>query len=213
LNLGTRSVLFGAHCFLIHPWLVALAWWRLYGFPWDPRLWVAFFVHDLGYWGKPNMDGVEGERHPEWGAAVMRRFDGYFRRKGLVARLCDAVWGDRSWEYGPRSWEFFVLYHSRFLSKRDGKQFSQLCVADKLVIVMEPWWLYLPRVIATGEIREYMALARVNNDGLQHGGSRRAWYRGVQKYVAAWVKEHRDGRPDTWTPPAREAVDATGVWR
>lgn len=71
VNIGTRSVLFGAHCFFLHPWFVAQAWRQLYGFPWDPRLWIAFFVHDLGYWGKPNMDGEEGELHPMWGAQVM----------------------------------------------------------------------------------------------------------------------------------------------
>ena len=71
MKIGTRSVLFGAHQFLLHPLFVAVAWWRLYGFPWDPRLWVAFFVHDLGYLGKPNMDGPEGEEHPRLGAVIM----------------------------------------------------------------------------------------------------------------------------------------------
>jgi hypothetical protein len=71
MQVGTRSVLFGVHQFLIHPLFVALAWWKLYGFPWDPRLWVAFFVHDLGYVGKPNLDGPEGERHVELGARIM----------------------------------------------------------------------------------------------------------------------------------------------
>lgn len=85
MNIGTKSVLFGAHQFLIHPLFVALAWWRLYGFPWDPRLWVAFFVHDLGYWGKPNMDGEEGEQHPMLGARIMGwLFD---QRVGAVASL------------------------------------------------------------------------------------------------------------------------------
>jgi hypothetical protein len=37
---------------LVHPFFVAYAWSRLFGFPWDPRLWLAFFVHDLGYLGK-----------------------------------------------------------------------------------------------------------------------------------------------------------------
>src|SRR5258708_5910867 len=77
MTIGTKSILFGAHQFLIHPWFVAAAWWKLYGFPFDPRLWVAFFVHDLGYWGKPNMDGAEGETHVELGANIMSAlFDG-----------------------------------------------------------------------------------------------------------------------------------------
>ena len=71
MRLGTRSVLFGAHCFFIHPWFVAAAWTRLYGFPTDLRLWLAFLVHDLGYMGKPNILGEEGEKHAEWGANVM----------------------------------------------------------------------------------------------------------------------------------------------
>lgn len=61
MKVGTKSVLFGAHCFFIHPWFVALAWWRLYGFRGvedryvgrvsllNPRLWLCFFTHDLGY--------------------------------------------------------------------------------------------------------------------------------------------------------------------
>ncbi len=40
MNVGTRSILYGAHAFWLHPWFVAWGWWRLYGFPWDPRLWV-----------------------------------------------------------------------------------------------------------------------------------------------------------------------------
>lgn len=71
MRIGTKSVLYGAHAFYLHPWFVAWAWWKLYGFPWKPWLWVMFFVHDLGYWGKPNMDGPEGERHPWFGAHVL----------------------------------------------------------------------------------------------------------------------------------------------
>jgi hypothetical protein len=98
-------------------------------------LWVAFFVHDLGYIGLPNMDGLEGERHVEWGANLMGRLFG-------------------------QQWREFCLYHSRFYAKRDGKPFSRLCVADKLALVYTPAWLYLPMVRATGEIVEYMNLAK-----------------------------------------------------
>ena len=71
MNVGTKSLLFGVHQFALHPILVAMAWWKLYGFPWDPRLWVAFVVHDWGYWGKPNMDGPARDTHPELGASIM----------------------------------------------------------------------------------------------------------------------------------------------
>lgn len=48
MKIGTKSLLFGAHQFLIHPFWIAVAWNRLYGFPKDPRLWIAFIVHDWG---------------------------------------------------------------------------------------------------------------------------------------------------------------------
>lgn len=193
MAVGTKSILFGAHQFLIHPWFVALAWWKLYGCPCDPRLWIAFFVHDLGYWGKPNMDGTEGERHVEYGAKLM-------------ARLFGSYWGD------------FCLYHSRFYAKRDGKPFSRLCVADKLAVVLEPWWLYLPRVWLSGELWEYMALAGGKGDSKYKGepnskyvtmqlqaGTIRGWHYGMTAYLREWVDVHKDGRPDTWTPvPVKE---------
>ena len=71
MRVGTKSVLFGAHCFFIHPFFVAFGWWALGQFPWDPRLWAAFFLHDLGYLFSPNMDGLEGEEHVHLGAKIM----------------------------------------------------------------------------------------------------------------------------------------------
>jgi hypothetical protein len=62
VKVGTKSILFGAHQFVLHPLILFVAWWQLYGFPADPRLWVAFVVHDLGYWGKPNMDARKARR-------------------------------------------------------------------------------------------------------------------------------------------------------
>lgn len=180
MRIGTRSILFGVHQFAIHPWFVAWGWWHLYGFPWDPRLWVAFFVHDLGYIGKPNLDGPEGEEHPEFAARIMERLFG-------------EPWGD------------FCRYHSRFLAKRDGKPFSRLCVADKLAIRLCPWWLYLPLARLTGELREYMQ----GHGARTPAGDRtaRQWYRDVQYYCLHWASEHRDCRPDTWTGTKRDLAE------
>jgi hypothetical protein len=195
MKLGTKSVLFGAHCFVIHPWFVALSWWKLYGFPLDPRLWIAFFVHDLGYLGKPDMDGAEGEEHPYWGACVM-----------------GALFG--------REWFHFTLLHSRYLAKRLGLQPSRLCIADKLAIALTPAWLYLPMVRATGELAEYMQVAHRRAAGAEAlseserasttSGDALAWYLGVQAYVTRWVEEHRDGKVDTWTGSQRAV--SPGVW-
>lgn len=209
MKIGTKSVLFGAHQFLIHPWFVALAWWKLYGFPLDPRLWVAFFVHDLGYIGKPNMDGPEGERHVELGASI-------------IHWLFDKRYGKRCRRQSLH-WHNFCLYHSRFYAKRDGAHHSRLCVADKFAIVLTPVWLYLPMVRATGEIYEYMKLSEARTAAgepkyaamkLATSGQAK-WYADVQEYLRRWVEEHRDGRADTWTPASaeRKAVSPHGVWQ
>lgn len=230
MKVGTKSVLFGAHCFFIHPLFVAAAWTKLYGFPTDPRLWVAFYVHDLGYWGKPNMDGPEGEAHVELGASIMHRL---FDRKVFdlsseesntyaeVGALCDSGWKFGSYESTcgrwnatvlAAHWRDFTLYHSRFYAKRDGRPFSRLCVADKLAVALEPYWLYLPRVIASGEIHEYMNIRekpdskykgepKVTQDADLKGLSpRRAWWQRMTNYCRAWAYEHQDCKADTWTP-------------
>lgn len=193
MRVGTKSVLFGAHCFFLHPWFVAWAWWKLFGFPWDLRLWCAFAVHDIGYIGSPDMDGEKGEKHPLIGAAIMRFL------------------------FGPRWWEFTAM-HSRFLAKKYGCRPSRLCIADKLAICLTPWWLYLPMVNWTGEIKEYMAMSVQNGNtkyafmSIDHR-SQREWYLNMQRYLTEWVREHKDGREDSWTPAQREAADTSGVWR
>jgi hypothetical protein len=222
MRVGTKSVLYGAHAFWLHPWFVAWAWWRLYGFPWDPRLWVAFFVHDLGYIGKPNMDGEEGEQHPVLGARfVSAWFDWREDPRDVLLNF---------WKTSPNPvrfglWGQFVLCHSRYFAKTLGLQPSRLCIADKLALALTPWWLYLPMVRATGEIREYMAHAQhrvkgneaVSDDERRRltSGDQRAWYSGVQDYMRRWVEAHKDGTRDTWTSDSRQraTVDERGVWR
>lgn len=186
MKIGTKSVLFGAHQFLIHPWFVAYAWWKLYGFPFDPRLWIAFFIHDLGYVGKTNMDGPDGERHPEFAAKIMGFLFG-------------------------KTWSDFCLYHSRFRAKKDKRQYSKLCVADKLAIALEPWWFYLPRVIFSGEIKEYMKLGSsreskyANEPGqaytkaLKADGTKKGWFKACSWYCDKWAYEHRNIKDDNWT--------------
>ncbi len=223
MKIGTKSVLFGAHQFLIHPWFVAAAWWKLYGFPLDPRLWVAFFVHDLGYVGKPNMDGAEGEQHVELGAGIMHRLFDRPRWRVDMTEIHNAppLRTVKTHERLNTRWRDFCLYHSRFYAKRDGVRPSKLCAADKLAVALEPWWLYLPRAILSGEIEEYMHLARKREgDGPRKYTSmnlatddRRKWFASVQTYLRRWADEHKDGREDTWTPAQRQAADATGVWR
>lgn len=178
MKVGTKSVLFGAHCFLLHPFFVALAWIKLYGFPYDPRIWIAFLVHDLGYLGKPNMDGAEGETHVEFGAKIM------------------AIFG--------KKWAEFSMYHSRYYAKKNNAMPSRLCFADKLSFCFTPRWLYLPMVNATGEIKEYLLMAK-NSETKNWNPveEQAAWHNQLRRYMMKWVIEHKDGRVDTWTTSNR----------
>ena len=130
--MGTRSVLFGAHQFLLHPLFLAIAWTKLYGFPTDPRLWAAFFLHDVGYIGKENLDGAEGETHPELGGRIM-------------ATLFGESWGE------------FTKLHSRFFASLERRPPSALCAADKLATTIVPKRLYLALIHLSGEVDEYLA--------------------------------------------------------
>lgn len=187
LSIGTKSVLFGVHQFAIHPWFVALAWWKLYGFPFDLRLWVAFFLHDIGYFGKPNMDGPEGETHPVVGAQIISR-----------------IFDDPRSPLGGRHWYFLCLLHSRFYSKKLNLPFSRLCVADKLAIALTPAWLYLRQAKASGELHEYMRGTGARTPAGQRTPEQ--WFGDVQRYCGAWAWEHRDGRDDTWTGTKRDLL-------
>lgn len=170
MRIGTKSLLFGAHQFLLHPVFVALAWTRLYGFPLDPRLWLAFFLHDAGYWGLPNMDGPEGEAHVEPGARLM-------------AWLFGEEWGD------------FCRYHSRSWAAAAGKPVSRLCVADKLAVVLMPRWLYLLLVRFSGEDREYMALCESGKYAALGVVTvdRITWHASMVGYLAGWCARNKDG--------------------
>lgn len=231
MKLGTKSVLWGAHCFVLHPFFVAAAWIKLFGFPWDPRVWIAFFVHDLGYWGKPDMDGVEGETHVELGGRIMHAlFDGWSTEKKLLLR-CD------EWEYQQlledgwvcvqktpslhpiykyeflvfnmqvrkTKWRDFTMNHSRHWAKKNGMQPSKLCFADKMAFSVVPKWMYLPMVTATGEILEYMRqVGHVYPVNLKPTTiDKLHWHAQVDRSNRNWVLEHIDGKKDTWTPSNR----------
>lgn len=45
--------------------------------------------------------------------------------------------------------------------------------------------------------------------------SQKKWYLSVQQYMTKWVEEHKDLRPDTWTPKAanKQGVDENGVYQ
>ena len=170
---GTKSLLFGEHQFLLHPLYVAWAWRHLFGFPWDPRLWLCFLVHDWGYWGREDMDGESGREHPECGAR-------------LAHRLLDVVESSEfdwhvSWQH---VWYDFCLYHSRYLAERAGHPVSRLALADKMSFVLMPWWIYLPLAWLSGSLREYMANGRRMGEPTV---GRREWHRALRDKTLEWI--------------------------
>lgn len=148
MKLGTKSLLFGAHCMLIHPWFVAWAWIKLYGWPSDWRLWLAFLLHDIGYWGKADMDGPEGSQHPVLGARVMHSlFDRSYKIEG--------------YNYRSTLWRDFMLTHSRDFARRMGLTPSRLCIADKLATIVTPSWLWVFCATLSGELAYFMTSPHV----------------------------------------------------
>jgi hypothetical protein len=155
MKTGLKSILFGYHAFWLHPFFVAWAWVKIYGFPWDPRLWAAFFVHDLGYYKCEHMDDAKGERHPEFGAHLMFwLFDWELEPPPRPpADYVGAVW-----EYEPKMvsrWSNFCLYHSRTYAARDGRPISRLAYADKLAFLLYGQWLLKILYTLSGEFEEY----------------------------------------------------------
>lgn len=129
MKIGTKSILFGVHQILIHPFVVCLAWIKLYRRPSFKEL-ICIIVHDWGYYGKNSIDGPDGKNHPELGAKIAGKLLG-------------------------RKYYDLCLYHSRFYANRDNVSPSKLCWADKYSIKLEPYWFYMTRATLTREIKEF----------------------------------------------------------
>ncbi|MBU8901325.1 MAG: hypothetical protein KOO69_01155, partial [Victivallales bacterium] len=136
MKIGTKSVLFGVHQFMIHPVLVLYAWLIVHRSCPSMAELVAIITHDIGYWGMPNMDGPEGSGHPENAASFWR---------GRFGTFGDSV-------------ADLILGHSRFHAKANNLPLSKLFQPDKLATALYPIWLYLLLANLSGEIKEYMSL-------------------------------------------------------
>lgn len=222
MRLGTKSLLLGAHCFFLHPLFVARAWYILYGWPKEFPIWISFIVHDWGYWGKEHMDDACGETHPELGAKIMGKLfdrvpqccdkpmtpygvDPLDQNKPAMYR-CSTCAYRVEW-FSPTLWHDFTLCHSRYYAAALHMPFSKLCVADKLVPVIQPWWCYIPMVMATGEVYEYIQSALNSTNEIftefrhefysgnidKHPtlSTLRTWYTALQTYMMEWVDKHK----------------------
>lgn len=162
MKIGTRSVLFGVHQILIHPFFVFVAWFKFYGkFPTYKES-LCIFFHDIGYLGKPNMDGEEGELHPELGGAI-------------IQFILGAEYSD------------LTLYHSRAYAGKKGMLTSNLCIPDKLSILLYPKWLYILLGTLSGEITEYKI--RMNMEYM----SDLEWLNEVRSITYFWSYSHCSG--------------------
>jgi len=162
MKVGTRSLLFGIHQFFVHPITVAISYYRIYGFPIDPRLWVAFVVHDWGYWGCDEMDGPGGREHPQLGYRIMKALFGH-------------------------DWGQWTRCHSREYCKLHGLVPSTLCVADKAAITVLPTNVYLAIACLTGELDEYMKSSKG-----RFGDTPKEWLNGLKAYMHRWCFDNAD---------------------
>ncbi len=171
MRVGIKSVISGVHQFLWHPFCVLLAWIELYGFPkW--KEFICIIVHDLGYLGCSNMDGDEGENHPELGARIAYTF-----LDGEVTTLLENIDDGKWYQITPDlTYYKLCMFHSRGTAKKYKEEPSKLCWADKLSIKYDPWFLYLPRAILSGEIKEYRKRADAFGE-LKYDKSNYDWYK------------------------------------
>lgn len=143
MNVGTKSLLFGVHQFLWHPFTVWLAWIKVHRRLPDFVTCLCIFFHDWGYWGCPDMDGEIGKRHPYWGARFVCE---------IVEGLHDVGWS----RVTPEEAYDRCLYHSSSLAKMDGKPVSALYLPDKVSLLFEPPFFYLLRGWLSGELLEFV---------------------------------------------------------
>ena len=106
------------------------------------------------------MDGEDGKHHPI-----------------LAGRIAHKYLDDRAF-YGD-AYSALCLFHSRYTAKDLEREPSKLCWADKLSCKYDPWWLYLPRAILSGEINEYRQSA-AEFGAVPLMASNREWYAWAQ---------------------------------
>lgn len=185
MKLGTKSLLWGAHAFYLHPFMVARGWWHLWGAPRDPKLWICFVLHDIGYLGLDEMDGEGSENHVRLGAEIVRW-------------LCGDRWADECYR------------HSRLWCRLNGRTISRLCLADKMAFALTPAWLYLPMAKASGELQEYMDRSRdpkqlasysVEELRLIRSGRPSEWLAGLQMFTNRWVQVQMMADPVVFAQP------------
>lgn len=148
LKRGTKSILFGVHQFIWHPFTVWRAFRYLYGR--NPGLSgaICIFAHDLGYWGKNTMDGPDGRTHPEGGARIARRLVYWAARLRGKGKQHARQLATQAFDY--------CLFHSTHYAQLKNREVSPLYLPDKVCVLFDPPWFYLLRARLSGELKEYV---------------------------------------------------------
>jgi hypothetical protein len=171
MRIGTKSLLIGVHQFIWHPYLVTLAWRKLYGSWPNWKELVCIFIHDWGYWGCPNMNGPEGDQHPERGSEIA---DFLFGMEYSDLCLCHSRYMVRK----------LNEYHQHLGFPQVKFEPSKLCWADKYSLWLEPDWFYLLRARLSGELAEHRELSasKLSKGGIGYEVSDREWLHHVKDY-------------------------------
>lgn len=180
LPTGTKSLLFGVHQVFWHPITLCRAWRALYDRRPAWRELICIIIHDWGYWGKPSMDGPEGETHPEWAAKVA----------GWLFDRPHSFLHDPAGHPTASTYANLCLLHSTHYARTVGAPPSDLCWADKQALLYDPWWLYLPRAWLSGELAEYRKL-NAEMGLFPAEKSHREWYTWITGRLAQSAQERQ----------------------
>lgn len=184
---GTKSILFGVHQFIWHPFTVWRAWRYLYKQNPGWVYLICIFCHDLGYWGKPNMDGKEGQTHPEGGAKIAWYLV-YWACRLLGYSVSDCL------DYADTAHDI-CLCHSTHYAQAKALSVSSLYLPDKVCVLFDPPWFYKLRARLSGELAEYVdnANEKMESDWgpFYSADSWLNWYRSrMQMKAKAHLEKH-----------------------
>ena len=155
MTLGTKTVLFGFHQFLIHPIIVTIAWIRLYKSLPTFKEFICICLHDIGYIGKNDIKGEEGDRHPELGARIANRL------------------------LGPK-YRDFILGHSTYYIYRHRVKRSKLLSADKFIFVNMSLTFFKIMTTLSGEFTYYRN-QRNSRQVCDESESDKVWFDKIKK--------------------------------
>jgi hypothetical protein len=171
MKIGTKSLLFGCHQFMIHPYYVYKGWLKLYSRP-NWKEFICIIVHDWGYWGCADMDGKEGSSHSIYGAYLATKYLHWVR---TAKQYIEANKG-----YDLKYHNLCILHSASFADKQ-GEIPSKLCWADKYATLLIPdrLWLFLAKL--SSELSEYMD--HEQNNKLKNISCPYEWKRELSKLI------------------------------